>query len=104
MKNILIVSENFTKGGLETQIYTMYQESLRNKKAKFIFALGNLGSKIIVFFLVPFYTHYLTTEEYAIGDSVFTASQLLIPFFSIVIFDAVIRYALYYKENPQIEK
>lgn len=45
MKNILIVSENFTKGGLETQIYTMYQESLKNKKASFIFSFGNYNEE-----------------------------------------------------------
>ena len=78
-----------------------------NKKYKnllkdtLIFALGNIGSKVIVLFLVPFYTHYLTPEEYGISDLVFTISQLAIPFFSLVIFDAVIRFALYRKERPQ---
>ena len=70
-------------------------------KDTFIFALGNIGSKIIVFFLVPFYTNYLTPDEYGISDLVFTFSQLAIPFFSLVIFDAVIRFALYKKEAPQ---
>ena len=79
----------------------------RSKKYKslvkntLIFALGNIGSKVIVFFLVPFYTYYLTPEEYGISDLVFTISQLSIPFFSVVIFDAVIRFALYRKERPQ---
>lgn len=70
-------------------------------KDTIIFALGNIGSKVIIFFLVPFYTHYLTPEEYGISDLVFTISQLLIPFFSIVIFDAVIRFALFRKDRPQ---
>ena len=70
-------------------------------KDTLIFTLGNVGSKVIVFFLVPFYTYYLTPEEYGISDLVFTISQLAIPFFSLVIFDAVIRFALYRKELPQ---
>lgn len=80
---------------------------ITNKKYKnlfkdtLIFALGNIGSKVIIFFLVPFYTYYLTPEEYGISDLVFTVSQLAIPFFSLVIFDAVIRFTLYKKERPQ---
>lgn len=70
-------------------------------KDTLIFALGSIGSKVIVFFLVPFYTYYLTPEEYGISDLVFTVSQLAIPFFSLVIFDAVTRFALYKKDRPQ---
>ena len=29
-----------------------------------IFAIGNIGSKLILFFLVPFYTNYLSKSEY----------------------------------------
>ena len=61
-------------------------------KDTFVFALGNLGSKLILFFLVPLYTNYLTTEEYGTADLVFTISQFLVPIFSVVIFDAVIRF------------
>ena len=70
-------------------------------KDTLIFALGSIGSKFIVFFLVPFYTYYLTPDEYGISDLVFTISQLAIPFFSVVVFDAVIRFALARKERPQ---
>ena len=82
----------------------MKQESTKYKrlfKDSLIFALGNIGSKIIAFFLVPFYTYYLTPDEYGISDLVFTISQLTIPFFSLVIFDAVIRFGLYRKKRPQ---
>ena len=70
-------------------------------KDTLIFALCSIGSKVILFFLVPFYTHFLTPEEYGISDLVFTVSQLAVPFFSLVIFDAVIRFALYKKDRPQ---
>lgn len=60
----------------------------------FIFALGNIGSKIILFFLVPLYTSCLTQAEYGIADLVFTAAQLIVPFVSCVIFDAVLRFGI----------
>lgn len=59
-----------------------------------IFAIGNVGSKLILFFLVPLYTNTLSTEEFGIADLVFTVSQFLIPFVSLVIFDSVIRFGL----------
>ena len=63
-------------------------------KDTFIFALGSVGSKVILFFLVPLYTNYLTTEEYGLADLVFSLAQLIIPVTSIVIFDAVLRFGL----------
>lgn len=59
-----------------------------------IFALGSLGSKLLLFFLVPLYTNYLTTEEYGIAELIFTVAQLVIPFVSVVIFDAVLRFGV----------
>lgn len=70
-------------------------------KDVFIFALGSIGSKLIVFLLVPFYTYYLSPDEYGIADLVFTVSQLAIPVFSLVIFDAVVRFALSKDEEPR---
>lgn len=77
-----------------------------NKKFKslfkdtLIFALGSFGSKVILFFLVPLYTNFLTTEEYGIADLVFTTSQLIIPIVSIAIYEAVIRFGLSKDQNP----
>lgn len=78
-----------------------------NKKYKalikdtFIFAIGGIGSKVILFLLVPLYTNYLTTEEYGTADLIFTLSQLIIPFVSLVIFDAVLRFALSESEKKE---
>lgn len=66
-----------------------------------IFAIGNIGSKLILFFLVPLYTNVLTQEEYGIADLVFTVAELLVPFVSVVIFDAVIRFGLSKYEKPE---
>ena len=59
-----------------------------------IFALGSLGSKLVLFLLLPLYTHVLTKEEYGIADLVFTTGQLLIPFVSLAIFNGLLRYGL----------
>ena len=66
-----------------------------------IFALGSIGSKVIMFFLVPFYTYFLSTAEWGVSDLVYSAAQVAIPIVSIVIFDSVIRFGLFYKERPQ---
>ena len=70
-------------------------------KNSFIFALGNFGSKIIIFFLVPLYTNVLTTEEYGTADLVFTFSQLLMPIISLAIYNSIIRFGLQNKDNPE---
>ena len=66
-----------------------------------IFAIGGIGSKLILFFLVPLYTNYLSTEEYGIADLIFTISQFIIPFVSLVVFDAVVRFALSKSEKKE---
>ena len=66
-----------------------------------IFAIGSIGSKLILFLLVPLYTNYLSTEEYGIADLIFTVSQLIIPFVSLVVFDAVVRFALSKSEKKE---
>jgi len=59
-----------------------------------LFALGNLGSKFIVFILMPLYTNALTTTEYGISELVITGTNLLIPFVSVSIQDATLRFVL----------
>ena len=59
-----------------------------------IFALGALGSKFVLFFLVPIYTHVLTDSEYGIADLVFTIGELLLPLISLAIFNGLLRYGL----------
>ncbi len=70
-------------------------------KDVFIFAIGGIGSKIILFLLVPLYTNYMTTDEYGTADLVFTVSQLAVPFVSVVIFDAVVRFGLMKAEKAE---
>lgn len=59
-----------------------------------VFALANLLTKILTFVLVPVFTHYLTTEEYGIADTVTTTSSLLLPLLSLGVYEAVLRYGM----------
>lgn len=64
----------------------------------FIFALGNIGSKLISFFLVPLYTNVLSTAEYGTADLIMSCANIIIPIAGLVIQDAVLRFGLS-KEN-----
>ena len=53
----------------------MVQESSRAKyliKNTAIFAIGNIATKLITFFLVPLYTNALATDQYGTADLVTT--------------------------------
>src|SRR5699024_8403099 len=59
-----------------------------------IFGVGNLGSKIISFILVPLYTYYLSQAEYGTSDLVFTTSNMLLPLVSGMMYDAILRFIM----------
>lgn len=65
------------------------------------FALGNFGSKIIAFLLVPLYTNILTTKEYGIIDLFTTTISILIPVFTLSLQDGAFRFALDKDENQK---
>ena len=69
----------------------------RNKslvKNIFIFAIGNVGSKMLQFFFLSFYTRVLSSEQYGTVDILQSISTLLLPILSLTIFDAVFRFAM----------
>lgn len=59
-----------------------------------IFAVGNFGSKIINFVMVPLYTYVLTQKEYGAVDLQITTISLLFPFFTFMISEAILRYVI----------
>lgn len=59
-----------------------------------IFAIGNVASRLISFFLVPLYTNILTTAEYGVVDLVNTLCTVLAPILILNINEAVMRFAL----------
>ena len=56
--------------------------------------LGNFASKVMSFLLIPFYTAILTTAEYGTADLITTTIDLLIPFFTLLMSEAMLRFAL----------
>lgn len=68
-----------------------YKELAKNTG---IMAISQFSSKILTFLLVPLYTSVLTTSEYGIYDLSQSTIQLLIPFFTLNIVDAVMRFLM----------
>ncbi|MEE6133332.1 oligosaccharide flippase family protein [Priestia sp. GS2] len=66
-----------------------------------IFAVGNLGTKLLIFFLVPLYTFYLTEKEFGMVDLLTTTLSFLIPIFTLSVFDSVLRFAMDEKYDKQ---
>lgn len=69
----------------------IYKKLINNS---LIFAVGNLGSKLIVIFLVPLYTYYLTTSEFGLVDLLTATISLLLPIFTLSVSDAVLRFVM----------
>ena len=59
-----------------------------------IFAIGNFGSKVLQFILLPLYTHALSKAEYGTVDVLQNLGTLIVPIISLTIFEAVFRYAM----------
>lgn len=56
--------------------------------------ISNFASKMLVFLMVPFYTHVLTTEEYGLYDIGYTAATLVAPLITFNIAESLMRFAL----------
>lgn len=63
-------------------------------KNTLIFALGNMASKLITFFLVPLYTNALSTEQYGTVDLINTICVVLAPILIMNISESVMRFSL----------
>lgn len=59
-----------------------------------IFAIGNIGTKLISFFLVPLYTYVLSTEDYGTIDLIFSVCSVITPILMCNIGEAVKRFSL----------
>ena len=60
-----------------------------------IYAIGNLGSKIITFLMVPLYTYYVeNTADFGYYDICLTAVFLLMPFVTLQLRDGAFRFLL----------
>lgn len=59
-----------------------------------LFTVSNFVSKILVFLLVPFYTHVLSTGEYGVGDVMHTTLLLLVPALTVNMGEGALRFAI----------
>lgn len=59
-----------------------------------LLAIGQFGTKLLAFFLVPLYTSVLTAEEYGTYDLFNSTVNLLIPILTLNLADSVLRFSL----------
>lgn len=59
-----------------------------------LLTLSSFATKLLSFFLVPFYTNILTTTEYGINDLFYTTIGILVPVLTLNIQDSVMRFAM----------
>ena len=67
-----------------------------------LFALANVGSKMLALVMVPIYSYVLTTSEFGITDIYMTTMNLLVPVVSCSIFDAVFRFSMGTSEDKRV--
>ncbi len=65
----------------------------------FIYAIGNLGSKLITFLLVPLYTYFISPEDFGYYDIVLNIAFLGIGVLSLQLRDGVFRFLLDSEED-----
>lgn len=56
--------------------------------------MGNLGSKLITFLLIPLYTAVLTTEQYGTVDLIFNIMMIALPIITLNIYESLLRFSL----------
>lgn len=71
-------------------------------KNTIFFSIGNFGSKIINFFLVPLYTNVLSVAEYGTVDLMTILTTVLVPIITLNLSEAVLRFSL--DKNADREK
>lgn len=68
-----------------------YKRLLNNS---IIFSIGNFGSKLILFLMVPVYTKFLSESDYGLTDIVLVTVNLLVPVLTLSIGQAVLRFLM----------
>lgn len=76
---------------MDTQDRSKYKYLLSNIIA---FLCGNVGTKLISFFMVPLYTNVLLPEEYGEIDLILSAAGVISPFIAFGIHEGIMRFAL----------
>ena len=59
-----------------------------------IFTIGNIGSSLITFIMLPIYTNFLSTNEYGIIDFITVTLNFLLPILTLNIAEAILRFGI----------
>lgn len=59
-----------------------------------IYAIGNIGSKMVTFLMVPLYSYFVSTENFGYYDICLTIIFFLIPFFTFQLRDGAFRFLM----------
>lgn len=63
--------------------------------------IGNVGPQFVSFLLIPFYTHWLSKEDYGIQDMILTYIVFVVPYLALGLYEAVF---LFPKDKPLEEQ
>lgn len=77
----------------------MIEAKQNSRKKKFIkdfgiYAIGNLGSKLITFLMVPLYTYFVERSDYGYFDLCFQVCLLMFPIITLQLRDGAFRFLL----------
>ncbi len=73
-------------------------------KNTIIYAVGNLGSKLLTFLLLPIYTAYLAESEYGTFDLIVNTVALILPIITFQITDGIYRFILGEDDNQKVKE
>jgi O-antigen/teichoic acid export membrane protein len=59
-----------------------------------IFAISNFASKGLIFLMLPLYTRAMTTTDLGKSDMIITATALVLPLFSLGVYNGVLRFSI----------
>lgn len=68
----------------------------------FVF-IGNIGPRLISFLLMPFYTYWMSKEDFGIQDIIYIYSVLIIPYVSLGLYEAVFVFPKNKKNRRSVE-
>lgn len=68
-------------------------------KNMFLFMFGNIGSKIILFLMVPIYTNIFNRQEFGQIDIFNQTISLLLPFITLQVYDSLFRFLMNKNKN-----
>lgn len=64
-----------------------------------IFAIGNFGSSILSFLMIPLYTSILSSGQYGVVDFLQSTVMLVAPIVGLSLYESVLRFSMEYKSN-----